>query len=107
MHHPPISYFLQIGPNELYRWYGYASFSPKAHINSIDLCVVGSKSVVFRDGSKITYTPHQDKFQNTLFGTLNHLITGKCEFIDENNGIKAFYEIGGCGKKLAKDYFKG
>jgi len=69
--------------------------------------VVGSKSVVFRDGSKITYTPHQDKFQNTLFGTLNHLITGKCEFIDENNGIQAFYEIGGCGKKLAKDYFKG
>ncbi|MFN9904416.1 MAG: hypothetical protein ACK55Z_37705, partial [bacterium] len=62
---------------------------------------------MFKDGSKITYTPHQDKFQNTLFGTLNHLITGKCEFKDETNGITAYYEIGGCGKKLAKDYFKG
>jgi len=40
-------------------------------------------------------------------GTLNHLITGRCEFKDEANGITAFYEIGNCGKKLAKDYFKG
>ena len=61
-HHPPISYFFQIGPNELYRWYGYNSFSPKAHINSIDLCVVGSKTVVFKDGQTIKYTPTQDKF---------------------------------------------
>jgi len=82
-------------------------FSPKAHLNSIDLCVVGQKTVQFKDGSKITYTPHQDKFQNTLFGTLNHLITGKVEFKDETHGITAYYEIGACGKKLPKDYFRG
>lgn len=40
-HHPPISYMLQCGPNDIYRWYGYSSFSPKAHFNSIDLNVVG------------------------------------------------------------------
>jgi hypothetical protein len=62
---------------------------------------------LFKDGSKITYNPTQDKFSNTLFGTLNHLITGKCEFKDELNGITASYEIGACGKKLAKDYLKG
>jgi hypothetical protein len=97
---------LQIGPNELYRWYGYSSFSPKAHLNSIDLCVMGKKTVSFQDGSKIEYTPHQDKFSNTLFGTLNHLLTGRCEFKDEKNGISAWYEIGSV-KKKPKDYFGG
>ena len=61
-HHPPISYLLQIGPQDLYRWYGYSSLSPKAHLNSISLNVDGNKTVEFKDGSKIVYTPTQDVF---------------------------------------------
>ena len=38
-HHPPISYLLAVGPNDLYRFASWSSFSPKAHLNSIDLCV--------------------------------------------------------------------
>jgi len=56
-HHPPISYMLQVGPDDLYRWSGYSSFTPKAHLNSIDLQSVGSKKIVFKDGTVITYTP--------------------------------------------------
>lgn len=42
-HHPPISYMLQTGPNDMYRFWGYSSFTPKAHMNSIDLVVKGGK----------------------------------------------------------------
>jgi len=109
-HHPPISYFLQEGSNRLYRWYGYSAFSPKAHLNSVDLHVEGGKSIEFAsDGAKITYGPHQDQFFNTVFGTLIHLITGKIEFTDELNGITAFYEINSPnrGRGKAMDYMVG
>lgn len=46
-HHPPVSYMYQEGPNKLYKWWGYSSFSPKAHMNSIDLVVKGGKWVEF------------------------------------------------------------
>ena len=60
-HHPPISFMFQEGPNKSYKWYGYSSFSPKAHLNSIDLHVEGGKTIHFAsDGAKIKYGPHQD-----------------------------------------------
>ena len=79
-HHPPISFLLSVGPEELYRFQSWTSFSPKAHLNSIDLCVAGQKKITFKDGNSITWNPNADTFKNTLFGTLVHLITGKIEF---------------------------
>lgn len=38
-HHPPISYLMLEGPDELYRFSGYQNFSVKAYINSISLIV--------------------------------------------------------------------
>ena len=75
-------------------------------MNSVSLDVVGGKIITFKDGGRITYTPHQDKFLNSLWGTLIHLITGDCEFTDEANGITASYSIGGA-KGYGKDYFVG
>ena len=107
-HHPPISYLLEVGPNDIYRFSSWCSLSPKAHLNSIDLCVKGQKKLTFNDGSSITWNPNADTFSNTLFGTLTHQINGKIEFSDDTTGVTAFYEIGNCGKKgLPKDYFKG
>jgi len=57
-HHPPISYICQEGPDDLYRWDGYSSFTTRVHMNSIDLDVKGGKTIIFKDGGKITYTPH-------------------------------------------------
>ena len=108
-HHPPISYMLLEGPNGLYRYSSYSSFSPKAHLNSIDLNVQGKKEVVFQDGSKVTFNPPPDSFKNTLWGgALVHQITGRVDFTDETNGITAYYEIGNGGiKNNPKDYLKG
>jgi len=105
-HHPPVSYMMQQGPNNSYRWYGYSSFTPKAHMNSIDLVVKGGKWVEFPDGTVITYQPHQDKVLNSLWGTLVHLVCGRCEFEDKKNGITGWYEIG-IDKKRPMDYFAG
>ncbi len=81
-HHPPISYMYQTGPDNIYRWWGYSSYTPKAHMNSFDLNVKGMKCVEFLDGTQITFQPHQDKVLNSLFGTLIHLVCGKIEFED-------------------------
>ena len=108
-HHPPISFMLIEGPNGLYRMSSYSSFSPKAHLNSIDLCVKGRKDIIFHDGNKITFNPPPDSFKNTLWGgALVHQITGRVDFLDEANGITAYIEYGDGGvRKNPKDYVKG
>ena len=88
-HHPPISFINVEGPDGLYGWSGYSSFTTRVHMNSIDLDVKGGKTIVFSDGGRITYTPHQDKFYNSLWGTLVHTLCGTCDFTDEANGIEA------------------
>lgn len=34
MHHPPTPYFLIIGPNKAYRYYGYGKYNVNAGMNS-------------------------------------------------------------------------
>ena len=103
-HHPPISFICHEGPNGLYRWSGYSSFTTRVHMNTIDLDVKGGKTIIFKDGGRITYTPHADKFVNTLWGTLSHNICGTSYFTDEANGVTAEYTI---GTKKGRDYVKG
>eukprot|EP00356_Strombidium_inclinatum_P002296 CAMPEP_0170480892 /NCGR_PEP_ID=MMETSP0208-20121228/1550_1 /TAXON_ID=197538 /ORGANISM="Strombidium inclinatum, Strain S3" /LENGTH=119 /DNA_ID=CAMNT_0010753507 /DNA_START=1849 /DNA_END=2208 /DNA_ORIENTATION=- len=55
-HHPPVSYLLMEGPNNLYRFSGYSDFAIKAWINSITLDVGGVKKVAFPDGTEIEFT---------------------------------------------------
>lgn len=105
-HHPPVSYMSQVGPDGIYKWWGYSSYTPKAHMNSLDLVVEGGKWVEFPDGTLITYQPHQDKVLNSLWGTLVHWICGKITFEDKKNGLKGWYEIGH-NKKKPCDYFYG
>lgn len=71
-HRPPISYLLIDGPQNLYRYNGYSTFSAKAWLNSIKLKVTGHKTISFKDGSSITWNNQSDAFNNTFLGTLNH-----------------------------------
>lgn len=104
MHHPPTSFIYQEGPDKLYRWSGYTQFNTRVHMNSIDVDVTGGKTIVFKDGAVIKYTPHQDKLHNTLFGTLVHCLSGTSEFSDTQNGIEAQYTI---GIRKGRDYVSG
>jgi len=103
-HHPPISFICQEGPEGLYRWSGYSSFTSRVHMNSVDLDVTGGKTITFKNGAVIKYSPHQDKFLNSLWGTLVHCITGTSDFEDEKAGITAQYTI---GTKKGRDYVHG
>lgn len=71
-HKPPISYVCMEGPNNLYRWFGYAQLSVKAYFNSVVLDVTGYKLIEFNDGTSIRYTNQDDIFGNTLLGTMHH-----------------------------------
>ena len=106
-HHPPVSYFYFEGPGSAYRFYAHTSFSARPSMNSLNVKQEGKKVVEFGDGTVIEFTPLQDVFNNTLFGTMNHMCTGTMTFTDQKNNIHATYTIGGAGKKYAKDYFKG
>ena len=106
-HHPPVSYFYFEGPQKMYRFYAYTDFAAMPRMNSVNVKQSGMKVVEFGDGTVIKFTPLQDVFNNTLFGTMIHMCTGTITFVDEKNGLTAWYTIGEAGKKYAKDYFKG
>lgn len=55
-HHPPISYFLAIGPGNKYRYYGSYNFSAHAGLNSMTLVNKGTKTFEFEDGTRIDGT---------------------------------------------------
>ena len=42
-HHPPISYLLLCGPDDIYSFSGYAGFCVRAYMNSVNLEVTGFK----------------------------------------------------------------
>jgi len=52
-HHPPISYFLAVGPNNSYRYYGCYNFSALAGLNSMSLVNKGHKVYEFPNGDKV------------------------------------------------------
>ena len=51
-HHPPITYFLVVGPNDSYRYYGYYDFEAKAGLNSGKLINRGKRYVELSTGEK-------------------------------------------------------
>ena len=39
-HHPPISHYYMLGPNNNYKFYGYSDFSSSAGLNSIKVYLI-------------------------------------------------------------------
>ena len=105
-HHPPISYINVQGPNDIFTFSGYSTFSIKAYLNSISLEVKGHKRISFPDGTVITYNNQQDTFGSTLIGQCHHQLHGNIRFEDPKNNIVAYLNIGSV-RKRPKDYFEG
>lgn len=56
-HHPPISYYVHYGPDNIFRFSSYACLAVHAHLNSIDMDVTGRKRLEFlNDGTQIDFT---------------------------------------------------
>jgi hypothetical protein len=50
-HHPPVSYFLVVGPDNSYRYFGYYSYDAKAGLNSMQILNKGKRSILFTDNN--------------------------------------------------------
>ena len=49
-HHPPVSYFYAVGPENSYKFYGYYNYEASASINSLTLKNKGKRQILFADG---------------------------------------------------------
>ena len=90
----------------MFKFYGYTEIAVRLRLNSIYLEVTGWKECLFKDGTKIRYTPIKDIFQNIFMGTCHHILYGNIVFNDEKNDLKGYMNIGEDRYK-AKDYFTG
>lgn len=90
----------------MYEFYGPYHLEVTAGLNSIDMKTLGLKTLKFANGDIVQYEIPNDTFQNTIFGTLNHIIHGNVKYEDKKNQIVVYMSIGET-KKKPKDYFEG
>jgi len=92
-HHPPISNFLVIGPNESYRFYGYGEWHASFSTNTVKGHQKGPHFVEFPDGTLITYTLPWMNVNGVLHGDRIIEYEGVMEFRDETNGLSCNLEV--------------
>lgn len=68
LHHPPVSYFLVIGPRGWYRYFGYYLVEGRAGLNSITILNKGKRSIEFKDGQRIEFDFPNELYSGTFFG---------------------------------------
>lgn len=103
-HHPPVSHIHIIGPNKLYEFGMYSSYSASASFNSVKVNVIGDKYIIFKDGTRIDWNNMEDQLNNTLWGTMTRQVVGRQNYKDGTNHISAFIET---GAKKVQDYLQG
>jgi len=86
-HHPPISSFQLIGPNNIYHVHGSHEFAASLRPNSIQGSQIGPTHVDFLDGTCITFNLPYALVCGTVIGDRNFTWMGTCRFVDELNGL--------------------
>jgi len=105
-HHPPISHFHIVGPDELYGINGYVNYSATAGLNSATVLNSGKKCFWFPDGTKIVSNFPKESFSNTFWGTLRHETLGTMNFSDEEHNLECYIKFAPY-KKKPSDYIEG
>jgi len=105
-HHPPVSHFLVIGPQQRFTSSGYYVFEAKAGLNSLRINNMGKRRVQFQDGQTITFNCPNEYFTNSLIGTLKHEVEGPMIFLDEANQLECIVTFGKV-KGKPSDYVEG
>lgn len=81
-HHPPISYFLLVGPENSYRYVGYYAFEANAGLNSMTLTNKGRRWFEFADGTKIDVNFNKEVYAGVFMGSLRSEAIGSLKFED-------------------------
>jgi len=98
-HHPPVSHFLMLGPNNNYKYYGYSNFGSSAGLNSLKVINKGKRTVEFINGTKISFNFCNEVFSNTFWGVLRHESLGEISYKDLTNGYECVVKFGNVKKK--------
>jgi len=113
-HHPPISNWEVIGPNESFHFYGSGELTASFRGNSIKGHQQGVHYVDFPDGGSIRYSLPEVWVRGIMWGERIIEYEGLVEFLDKKNSISAQVKIspdtGGWfawKKKLPTDYIEG
>eukprot|EP00743_Colponemidia_sp_Colp-15_P004614 GILK01004974.1.p1 GENE.GILK01004974.1~~GILK01004974.1.p1 ORF type:complete len:916 (+),score=174.71 GILK01004974.1:170-2917(+) len=105
-HHPPVSHWQFVGPNNTFTASGFSIYSAHAGLNKITLTNSGKRAVYFQDGSKITFNSAIDMWTGTFMGTLRQEAAGTIEFVDADHDITCSLRLGQV-KRKPSDYFNG
>jgi len=105
-HHPPISHFYLLGPNKLFKYYGFGNFITGGGLNCVKVFNKGKRTVEFSDGTKINFNYVNEIYNNAFFGTARHESVGDLTFKDEKHGFELTLKMGSILKKPS-DYFQG
>jgi len=113
-HHPPVTNWEMIGPEECYHFYGSGEWVASFRGNSIKGQQLGDQIIDFRDGTQIVYNLAEVWARGIMWGDRIVEYDGEMVFRDKKNGLlgtlKFNPEVGswfGWGKKLPSDYIKG
>jgi len=113
-HHPPISNWEVIGPDNCFHFYGSGELTASFRGNSIKGHQEGVHVVEFNDGSSIRYNLPEAWVRGIMWGDRILEYEGVLEFIDKKNRISAQVKINpetggwfGWKKKLPSDYIEG
>lgn len=98
-HHPPISYFLCVGPENSYRYYGCYNFSAHAGLNSMQLVNKGYKVYEFANGDKINVTFNKEIYSGVFVGSLRSEAVDTITYHDKKYDLKAEITFGKMKKK--------
>lgn len=99
LHHPPVSYFLVVGPNKLYKYWGYYLVEGRAGLNSVTILNKGRRAIQFKDGQKIEFDFPDELYSGTFFGQLRQESINKLTFEDKVNKLKCVVELGKVKKR--------
>ena len=103
-HHPPISYFLCLGPQNSYRYYGCYNFSAHAGLNSMQLVNKGYKVYEFANGDKVNATFNKQVYSGAFIGSLRSEAVDTVTFHDKKYDLKAEITFGKVKKRYVVSY---
>eukprot|EP01094_Clydonella_sp_ATCC50884_P001341 TRINITY_DN11002_c0_g2_i4.p1 TRINITY_DN11002_c0_g2~~TRINITY_DN11002_c0_g2_i4.p1 ORF type:complete len:354 (+),score=95.46 TRINITY_DN11002_c0_g2_i4:30-1091(+) len=114
-HHPPVSNWSMVGPDDAYHFYGSGEWSASFRGNSVKGQQLGDHFVEFNDGTIISYTLGEVWARGIMYGDRVCEYLGTMEFKDEKNNLFGSFKFspevsswfGWSKKKLPSDYFVG
>jgi len=94
-----VSHFYLLGPNNLFKYYGFGNYKTGGGINSMKVLNCGKRCVEFQDGQKVSFNYCNEAYNNAFMGIMRHESYGEIIFKDEKNGFELILKVGANIKK--------